>query len=90
MMVCMEVFYEWKCHVIVRYSVVFIQDSLYCALPIDLFLVECLGPPVAELKLILRTDCLRNVKVPIPYLAQERSESVSHSVVSGFLKPHGL
>ena len=87
MMVCVEVFYKWKCHVIVRHSDVFIQDSLYCALPIGLFLVECLGLPVAELELILRTDHLRSVKVPIPSLARERSESVSRSSVSDSLQP---
>ena len=87
MMVCVEVFYKWKCHIIVRYSVVFIQDSLYCALPIGLFLVECLGPPVAELKLILCTACLRNVKVPIPYLAHKEVKMLISQLCLTFCNP---
>ena len=79
--------YKWKCHVIVRYSVVFIQDSLYCALPIGLFLVECLGPPVAELKLILCTACLRNVKVPIPYLAHKEVKVLVAQLCLTFCNP---
>ena len=62
--VSVKVFYKLKCHLMLRYFVVFIQGSLYCILILGLFLVECAGRPVAELKLILSTD-LRNMKVPI-------------------------
>ena len=62
------------------------RQPLLCS-SIGLFLVECLGPPVAELKLILRTACLRNVKVPIPYLAHKEVKMLVAQLCLTFCNP---